>query len=84
MIEDRHYAIRGALSMAGPNDVVVIAGKGHEDYEEVQLEDGSIGRGWFDDRQECRSALAILPMLNKLQFVRTLLPWERRNTNDDE
>lgn len=32
---DRAHAIALALQAASPNDVVVIAGKGHEDYQEV-------------------------------------------------
>lgn len=83
VIEDRHYAIRGAISMAQEDDVVVIAGKGHEDYELVREEDGTLVKGWFDDRQEVRSAVQILPVLNQMQFVRTLLPWTRRTTKSD-
>ena len=32
VIVDRWYAIRGAIAMAGEDDVVLICGKGHEDY----------------------------------------------------
>jgi UDP-N-acetylmuramoyl-L-alanyl-D-glutamate--2,6-diaminopimelate ligase len=32
-VEDRRAAIARALAMAGPNDVVVLAGKGHETYQ---------------------------------------------------
>ena len=32
-IEDRHAAIARALEIAGPEDVVVLAGKGHETYQ---------------------------------------------------
>ena len=32
-IEDRREAIRHALAIAGPDDVVVLAGKGHETYQ---------------------------------------------------
>ena len=35
VIEDRRAAIFHALSQAAPQDVVLIAGKGHEDYQEV-------------------------------------------------
>jgi UDP-N-acetylmuramoyl-L-alanyl-D-glutamate--2,6-diaminopimelate ligase len=31
-MEERFYAIRVAVGMANAGDVVVIAGKGHEDY----------------------------------------------------
>ena len=34
-IADRSEAIAAALDRAGPDDVVLIAGKGHEDYQEV-------------------------------------------------
>ena len=32
---DRHLAIRRVLELARPGDVVVIAGKGHENYQEI-------------------------------------------------
>jgi len=35
VIEDRRAAIQHALREAGPNDVILIAGKGHEDYQDV-------------------------------------------------
>jgi UDP-N-acetylmuramoyl-L-alanyl-D-glutamate--2,6-diaminopimelate ligase len=49
---DRREAIRLALSEAGPGDVVVIAGKGHERYQEFA------GRTIpFDDRDVAREEL---------------------------
>jgi len=38
VIEDRAAAIAWTIAEAGPSDVVLIAGKGHEDYQEVNGE----------------------------------------------
>jgi len=35
-IADRREAIRSACLMAGPGDIVLIAGKGHENYQEIK------------------------------------------------
>ena len=35
-ITDRREAIRTACMMAGPGDIVLIAGKGHENYQEIK------------------------------------------------
>ena len=35
LIEDRRSAIAGAVADADARDVIVIAGKGHEDYQEI-------------------------------------------------
>jgi len=35
-IVDRKEAIRTALNLAGPEDIVLIAGKGHEKYQEIK------------------------------------------------
>ena len=35
LIEDRRAAIAQAVAQAGANDVLLIAGKGHEDYQEI-------------------------------------------------
>ena len=34
-IVDRKQAIKAACKMASPNDIILIAGKGHEDYQEI-------------------------------------------------
>ena len=49
---DRRSAIRRALALAGPGDVVVIAGKGHEQGQEIA---GVVAP--FDDRAVVREAL---------------------------
>jgi UDP-N-acetylmuramoyl-L-alanyl-D-glutamate--2,6-diaminopimelate ligase len=51
---DRARAIALAIGAASANDVVVIAGKGHEDYQIVGVE-----KRHFDDREEARRALAV-------------------------
>lgn len=53
IIADRHQAIRAAISAAGGNDIVVIAGKGHEDYQLTRN-----GRKFFDDSLEAAQALS--------------------------
>jgi UDP-N-acetylmuramoyl-L-alanyl-D-glutamate--2,6-diaminopimelate ligase len=49
---DRAEAIRLAVGGAGPGDIVLIAGKGHEDYQIVGRD-----RRPFDDRVVAREAL---------------------------
>lgn len=51
-IVDRREAIREAIRIAEPGDLVLIAGKGHETYQEIQGV-----RSHFDDREEARAAL---------------------------
>jgi UDP-N-acetylmuramoyl-L-alanyl-D-glutamate--2,6-diaminopimelate ligase len=52
-IVDRREAIARAIGLAGAGDVIVVAGKGHETYQEV-----AGGRKVpFDDRQVAREAL---------------------------
>jgi UDP-N-acetylmuramoyl-L-alanyl-D-glutamate--2,6-diaminopimelate ligase len=34
-IPDRKQAIKTAISMAGPEDIVLVAGKGHEKYQDI-------------------------------------------------
>jgi UDP-N-acetylmuramoyl-L-alanyl-D-glutamate--2,6-diaminopimelate ligase len=53
---DRARAIAYALAQAGANDVLLIAGKGHEDYQEVAGQ-----RRAFSDIEEVRRALAKWP-----------------------
>jgi UDP-N-acetylmuramoyl-L-alanyl-D-glutamate--2,6-diaminopimelate ligase len=52
VVLDRRSAITRAVELALPGDVVLIAGKGHEPYQEVHGV-----RAPFDDRDEARRAL---------------------------
>jgi len=54
VIEDRRQAITHAVGGAAPCDVVLLAGKGHEDYQEVAGE-----KRPFSDLEEARVALAL-------------------------
>ena len=53
---DRRAAIRLAVRLAGPDDVVVVAGKGHEQGQEIA---GVVHP--FDDRVELAAALREVP-----------------------
>jgi UDP-N-acetylmuramoyl-L-alanyl-D-glutamate--2,6-diaminopimelate ligase len=53
-ITDRSEAIKRGISLAHPNDIVVLAGKGHEDYQDVK----GI-KHHFDDREEAEKALGL-------------------------
>ena len=49
-IVDRRQAIKTAFMMAKPGDVILIAGKGHEDYQDVKGV-----KHHFDDKEEVRA-----------------------------
>ncbi len=53
VVPDRREAIRLAVQLAAPADVILLAGKGHETYQIVGSK-----RYHFDDREEARQALA--------------------------
>ena len=55
LVPDRREAIRAAIGLARSGDVVLIAGKGHEDYQVL-----GHGKIHFDDREEAAEALASL------------------------
>lgn len=52
-ITDRREAIRTAVSLARAGDVVLVAGKGHEDYQEIRGV-----KHHFDDREVVQEALS--------------------------
>ncbi len=51
-IVDRMEAIKAACNLAGKDDIVLIAGKGHEDYQEINGK-----RLPFDDKEALKSIL---------------------------
>jgi UDP-N-acetylmuramoyl-L-alanyl-D-glutamate--2,6-diaminopimelate ligase len=60
VLTDRREAIRMALLSAKAGDCVVIAGKGHEDYQEIK----GI-KHHFDDREVVRELYAQIKEVNK-------------------
>lgn len=50
-ITDRREAIQYAVSMAGPEDIILVAGKGHETYQEIKGV-----KNHFDDKEELKLA----------------------------
>ena len=52
-IADRREAIRTAAALAQPGDVILIAGKGHEDYQEIKGV-----KHHFDDREVVKEVFA--------------------------
>lgn len=53
-IENRREAIRTAIALALKGDIVLVAGKGHEKYQEINGV-----RHHFDDKEELKKALGI-------------------------
>ena len=52
VIEDRREALEFSVSLLRPGDLLLVAGKGHEDYQIL-----ASGRIHFDDREELREIL---------------------------
>ena len=53
-ISDRREAIRTACMIAKSGDVILVAGKGHEDYQDIKGV-----KHHFDDREEVKKAIGI-------------------------
>ncbi len=54
-ITDRREAIKTALSLAGPEDIVLIAGKGHEKYQDIKGV-----KHHFDDKEQVKEFFELL------------------------
>ena len=46
-ITDRHEAIKTAVMLPKPGDIILVAGKGHENYQEIKGV-----KHHFDDKEE--------------------------------
>ncbi len=53
-VENRREAIKTAVMMANPGDIILIAGKGHENYQEIKGV-----RYHFDDAEEIKKCFGI-------------------------
>lgn len=53
VIQDREQAIKTAVRLAGPNDVILVAGKGHEKYQDIKGV-----KHPFDDKQVLLKAMS--------------------------
>ncbi|WP_290795626.1 UDP-N-acetylmuramoyl-L-alanyl-D-glutamate--2,6-diaminopimelate ligase [Flavihumibacter sp. UBA7668] len=51
-IADRRQAIKTAFSMAKPGDIILVAGKGHENYQEIKGV-----KHHFDDKEEMENVI---------------------------
>jgi UDP-N-acetylmuramoyl-L-alanyl-D-glutamate--2,6-diaminopimelate ligase len=55
LLADRREAIKAAMQEARPGEMVLIAGKGHEDYQII-----GTTKHHFDDREVAREAILSL------------------------
>jgi UDP-N-acetylmuramoyl-L-alanyl-D-glutamate--2,6-diaminopimelate ligase len=51
---DRSLAIRAAVSQSAPGDVILVAGKGHENYQQI-----GAARVAFNDGEQVKQALQL-------------------------
>lgn len=54
-IADRKEAIKTAISLASPEDIILVAGKGHEKYQEIKGV-----RNHFDDKEVVKEMFSVL------------------------
>ena len=72
LVVDRREAINCAIEMARPFDIILIAGKGHETYQEIN----GVKRH-FDDRVEARKAIIVYSKKREAEYL------ARQNERDD-
>lgn len=79
---DRREAIYSTIENALPGDLILIAGKGHETYQEVNGK-----RQYFDDREVARRALEIRKKKEEVEFAKRQAEREereRKRAKEDE
>lgn len=72
LVVDRREAINRAVEMARPFDIILIAGKGHETYQEVNGV-----KSHFDDRVEARKAIITYSKRKEAEYA------ERQRERDE-
>ena len=70
---DRREAIYSTIENALPGDLILIAGKGHETYQEVNGK-----RQYLDDREVARRALEIRKKTEEVEFAKRQAEREER------
>lgn len=79
VIEDRREAIEQAIDQAKPGDFVLIAGKGHETYQEIKGQ-----RFPFDDRDVARQALDKRRKREQAEFEKRAAEREQRERKREQ
>ena len=75
-VKDRREAIQLAIEISLPQDIILIAGKGHETYQEIHGY-----RQKFDDRDEAREALEVKRKKMEAEFLLREEERERKARN---
>lgn len=73
VIADRRAAINHAIEISLPSDIILIAGKGHETYQEVKGQ-----RYHFDDREIARRALEEKRKRDEAEYLKRQAEREER------
>ena len=76
LIVDRREAINRAIEIARPYDIILIAGKGHETYQEVNGV-----KTHFDDRVEARKAIIVYSKKKEAEFEERQRERDERDRN---
>lgn len=73
VVLDRREAINLAVELSKPSDIILIAGKGHETYQEINGV-----RNHFDDREVARRALEAKKKADEIEFEKRQAEREER------